>query len=224
MGNDGGSIAKRRDLAKQKKIKTRVSCESIQEAKAKLCALTQEPLVPPIFVCKLGFLYNKEPLFTGILSNKLPSQFNHITSTKDVIEAKFGSNSSGLACPVSGIEYNGAKNFFVMWDCGCVLSEKALKEIFSNNCIMCSTPVTLKVKINQSKDEQKLSRKAAGIKPHKKNTVGQPVKRMKIADHEMIEKAHLDSMKSDVYKSLFNQDNENQEETFCCRHLRAGLR
>lgn len=225
MGNDGGSIAKRRDLTRHKKIKPKISCKAIQKAKANLCALSQEPLKPPILVCKLGFLYNKEVLLNALLTETLPDDFSHIGSLKDVIEAKFQVNASSLSCPVSGIEYNGTNNFFAMWTCGCVVSENALKEIPSPDCIMCSGPIALKVKINQTKDEQKASRKSLGIKMHKKNHEIVSTATAKIVDHDEIEKVHQNSLKSEVYKSLFSS-NENQvdQETFCCRHLRAGLR
>ena len=222
MGNDGGSIAKRRDLTKQKKVKSRISCESIQKAKAKLCALTQEPLKSPILCCKLGFLYNKAPLLSSLLSHKLPPDFSHIKAQQDVIEAKFHSDTSGLACPVSGIEYNGLNKFFVMWDCGCVLSEKALKEIPSQECIMCSQPIKLKVKLGQTREEQKESKKRLGIKTHKKTGEGEPVKRIKLFENKEVEETHKASMESEIYQSLFSKDAE--EETFCCRNLRAGLR
>ena len=222
MGNDGGSIAKRSDLAKQKKIKGRINCESIQKAKAKLCSLTQEPLKPPIVACKLGFLYNKNSLLELLIENKLPLEFNHIKTIKDVIEVKFHSDSSSLACPVSGNELNGVNKFQVMWDCGCVLSEKAIKEIPSETCLMCSRKIKQKIRLNQSREEQKINKRVLGIKSNKKHVEDAPTKRIKIADIQEIEKTHQAGLQSDVYKSLFNNDQD--EETFCCRHLRAGLR
>lgn len=223
MGNDGGSIAKRRDLTKQKKVKGKISCLAIQKAKARLCALTQEPLISPIFTCKLGFLYNKSGIFSALNSNTLPSSFSHISTSKDIIEAKFHNDSLSLSCPVSGIEYNGVNKFQVMWDCGCVLSEKALKEIPSENCLMCSSVIRFKVPLGQSKEQQKISQKELGIKRiAKKSTEGETVKRVKLVDQDVLEKVHLGNMESEVYQSLFSK--ENSDETYCCRNLRAGLR
>lgn len=44
-------------------------------------------------------------------------------------------------CPVTMLEANGKNRFFAMRPCGCVLSERALKEVPSVNCLKCSKPV-----------------------------------------------------------------------------------
>ena len=38
-------------------------------------------------------------------------------------------NVSQFICPVSGLEMNGKYRFCILWACGCVLSEKSLREI-----------------------------------------------------------------------------------------------
>ncbi|OMJ88071.1 hypothetical protein SteCoe_10054 [Stentor coeruleus] len=109
-----------------------------------------------------------------------------------------------------------------MWNCGCVLSDKALKEIPSSTCLMCSSPITLKIHLNQSKEEQKSNKISLGVKRVKKTSEPEIMKKAKLVDMVEIEKTHQASLSSEVYKSLFSTTEAS--ETFCCRHLRAGLR
>jgi hypothetical protein len=238
MGNDGGSIARRRDLARPKKIKTRVSCAAVARAKSKLCALTQEPLDPPVVSCKLGYLYNKEALLNCILKNKLPSEFCHIKSIRNVQDVKLEKSGNSIICPVTRIEMNGVNPFKLMWDCGCLLSGKALEEIPSQSCLACGKEIGQVVTIGQTKEEQKRLRKSWGIKVSKKEgksekrqnlekiegqESGKEIrKKIKILDDDEIERNIENSKKSEVFQSLFKK--EEYSETFCCRNLRAGLR
>ena len=242
MGNDGGSIAKRRDLAKQKRVKARLSCSAVQRAKAALCALSQERLEQPVMVCRLGFLYNKEAILNAVLKGKLRGDFSHIKSLKDVHEVKFEQSGSSIICPVGRVELNGVNQFWVLWNCGCLISDKALTEIPSSTCLNCGAEVGEKVKVGQSREEQKNFRKAHGIKLKKEESAekaskeekkdkkdkksgddcGVIRKKAKIIDEERIDRDIEGKMKSEVFKSLFRQ--EMVDETFCCRNLRAGLR
>lgn len=40
----------------------------------------------------------------------------------------------------SGLEMNGTSKFCALWSCGCVLSERALKEVVSETCHCCGSP------------------------------------------------------------------------------------
>jgi hypothetical protein len=223
MGNDGGSIAKRRDLAKHKKFRSRISCSAISSAKSNLCSLSQEPLSQPIVACKLGFLYNKSSLESSLSSNSLPPEFSHIRTLADVVELKVHQTASGISCPISGVDFNGVNKFEIMWDCGCLISAKALLEIPSANCLLCNTKIGSTVKIGLSKDEQKTVRKKLGIKSVKKEKMMKEGRgKTEIVDNEELEKVHQKGMESEVYRSLFVK--EEMDETFCCRHRRAGLR
>lgn len=223
MGNDGGSIAKRRDLARQKKFQSRISCSSVAKAKANLCSLSQEPLSAPVVACKLGFLYNKEALLNSLLKNSLPSEFSHIQSLKDVTMVNIDTTTEGIMCPVSRVELNGVNEFKLMWNCGCLISEKALREVPSEICLGCNAKITKIVKIGQNKEEQKKNRKELGKRrPEKSKNSENLKKKPKIFDEEEVEKKIEESLKSDVYKSLFSKSEAS--ETFCCRNLRAGLR
>lgn len=91
------------------------------------------------------------------------SLISHIRSLKDVKELNlkekndFDSShqtSSGsetikaqFHCPISGLDFNGKYKFLFIWTCGCVLSERALKEVADRQkqetkaaqaCLVCS--------------------------------------------------------------------------------------
>lgn len=108
------------------------------------------PLQPPIVGCSLGRLYSKESVLEGLLDrNTLPESAAHIKNLKDVRNLNLTSNpafdgnkaekgdgytdggKSPYICPVIGLEMNGKYKFCFLWSCGCVMSERALKEVKS---------------------------------------------------------------------------------------------
>eukprot|EP00730_Choanoeca_flexa_P001705 TRINITY_DN10748_c0_g1_i4.p2 TRINITY_DN10748_c0_g1~~TRINITY_DN10748_c0_g1_i4.p2 ORF type:complete len:102 (+),score=29.81 TRINITY_DN10748_c0_g1_i4:111-416(+) len=52
------------------------------------------------------------------------------------------SKRSKYMCPVAGIAMNGLHRFVYSINCGCVVSEKALRETPSSSCLVCGTPYT----------------------------------------------------------------------------------
>ncbi|KAF7458071.1 Replication termination factor 2 [Cryptosporidium felis] len=106
MGGDGGSIPKRGDIVKTKgygfkrnlggmgympnlqvKIPQREnSAKIIMHEKWTKCSLTNEPLNPPVVICKKGFLYNKEAIINKLLrkSKSIP----HIQRLSDIFDIK----------------------------------------------------------------------------------------------------------------------------------------
>lgn len=225
MGNDGGSIAKRSDLAKDKKRPVKIDQAALRAAKARLCALTQETLTPPIVACKLGFLFNKSSLIIALSQKSIPNSLRHISKLKDIKEAKvaMAPDSDRIICPISGIEMNGSNKFVINWNCGCVFSEDSLREIPSKTCLICNQEITETVHLNQTESEQRIKRKI--LAKHKKIiniTEDLPVKRQKLVDENQIKDNHLRNMQSEAYSSLFTKS--NSDETFTCRNLRAGLR
>ena len=54
MGNDGGSIPRRREVVKQKKKAEKIETADRAKTRATQCVLSQEPLREPMVVCKLG--------------------------------------------------------------------------------------------------------------------------------------------------------------------------
>jgi hypothetical protein len=153
MGNDGGVIAVQRKFmrhANPKAKSEKADQEELRVLKSQTCALSEEPLQEPIVACQLGNLYNKVALLERLLARTLPEKFQHITSLKDIVTCKFSTkptnNSSGTHtgndgvkyyCPITMIEFNGKHPFVVMSSCGCVLSERAIKEVESKECLVC---------------------------------------------------------------------------------------
>lgn len=45
-------------------------------------------------------------------------------------------------CPISGLEMNGKFKFCFFWTCGCVMSERALKQFVEKVCVLCQKPFT----------------------------------------------------------------------------------
>lgn len=152
MGNDGGVIAVKRKFMRHGNTKARgekVDQEALRVQKAQTCAISEEPLRAPIVVCELGNLYNKQALLEHLLAKTVPEKFQHISSLKDVVTCNFSKQAASSAdatstdgtslfyCPVSMLEFNGKQPFVVVSTCGCVLSERSLKEVQTKECLVC---------------------------------------------------------------------------------------
>ncbi|KAF4528474.1 hypothetical protein B566_EDAN015936 [Ephemera danica] len=162
MGCDGGTIPRRDELVRLKKKPEQKDKESELSFRWRHCSITQQPLREPIVACGHGRLYCKESILEGLLDrSKLPEQAAHITSMKDVKElvltpnpayarAKGGEKgesghyvdhrTSPYVCPVIGMELSGKFRFAFSWTCGCVVSEKAIKEVPTKFCHKCQHP------------------------------------------------------------------------------------
>uniref|UniRef100_A0A0G4GW74 Replication termination factor 2 n=1 Tax=Chromera velia CCMP2878 TaxID=1169474 RepID=A0A0G4GW74_9ALVE len=171
MGGDGGSIPLRADVVRTKGFKfsrnlggmgyapnTQVFAEErmdpnkIREIRWTSCALSQEPLEPPIVACKLGNLYNKKTVLETILEKKLPEFASHIKSfkkdLKEIPPSFFSTETKRLFCPLGHVDLTGAQQATLNWRCGCVVSKKAQKELGGGGrdgpaqplCVSCSQP------------------------------------------------------------------------------------
>lgn len=131
MGNDGGSIAKRVDLVKEKPKEIKKDIVSMNKNRSRYCSMSNQKLTKPIVVCKLGYLYNKESVLSALINKQMPSLFNHIKKLKDVKDVKAEIKSQEaefpIVCPLSGLEFNGVNKFVVFWSCGCMISEKTFQ-------------------------------------------------------------------------------------------------
>jgi hypothetical protein len=189
MGCDGGSIPKRDEMVRLKKKGEKVDKNMELAAKWRHCAITADKLRQPIVSCELGRLYNKESLLMALLDkDNIPEIVRHVRSLKDVTEIKLTPNpsyqpseknnddqSSQYICPISNLEMNGHHPFIYLRGCGCVLSDKALKEVPSDTCHKCGIPYTkddiiiingsddevekLKVKMDERRQAVKLSKR-----------------------------------------------------------------
>ena len=154
MGGDGGSIPKRAELVKTSKKKEEADKDMARDAKWSYCAITQRELMKPIVACELGKLYNKESVIEFLLDRTISDSASHIRSLKDIKELNltpntgydekcrelaghFDSMAAKYICPVAGVEMNGKYRFCCIWTCGCVLSERAMKEVPSEVCHKC---------------------------------------------------------------------------------------
>lgn len=127
-------------------------------------------------------LYNKDAVLEALLSRspRLLELSPHIRSRHDVIELHLTPNpahaaatgtavASGAAvagaplddgaaphmCPVTHLEMSGYYGFCFLRSCGCVLSEKALREVPSSTCLRCEKPFVADdvIAINGTREE-----------------------------------------------------------------------
>ncbi|XP_021931361.1 protein RTF2 homolog [Zootermopsis nevadensis] len=150
MGCDGGTIPKRAELVNTKKKPVKEKDEK-NAWLWRTCSLTQLVFEPPVVSCFLGKFYNKCAVIDALL-NKSPVLPQHIKRLKDIKDLKLTPNPAfkpsaekgdeyidchlaPYICPVVGIEMNGKFRFVFLWGCGCVMSERALKEVKSKLCL-----------------------------------------------------------------------------------------
>ncbi|CAK6447309.1 unnamed protein product [Pipistrellus nathusii] len=160
MGCDGGTIPKRHELVKGPKKVEKVDKDAELVALWNYCALSQEILRRPIVACELGRLYNKDAVIEFLLDKSsekaLAKAASHIKNIKNVTELRLSDNPAWegdkgntkgdkhddlqrarFICPVVGLEMNGRHRFCFLRCCGCVFSERALKEIRAEVCHTC---------------------------------------------------------------------------------------
>lgn len=158
MGCDGGTIPRRDELVRMKKKPEQKDKDAERSFKWRNCALSQEPFQEPVVACALGRLYSKSSVLEALLDKETkPESISHIKNLKDIKDLKLVKNpaykhvdhvdgsvseSSPYICPISGIEMSGKFRFVYLWSCGCVLAERALKEVKQNLCHMCQQPFT----------------------------------------------------------------------------------
>ncbi|PVU88511.1 hypothetical protein BB560_006367, partial [Smittium megazygosporum] len=157
MGNDGGSIPRRAELVKQKKKKEKVDPILHAISIWFFCALSKVPLSNPIVVDEVGKLYNREAILKHLLDpngsyGDADQICAYIKSIKDVKTLKLTSNPGYEAkkahasvgqvpqfiCPILQKEMNGRNRFIANWNCGCVVSEEAIKSVGSEECLNCN--------------------------------------------------------------------------------------
>lgn len=140
------------------RTKTQKDKEAEMAYRWRHCALTQERLREPIVMCGLGRLYSKQSVIEQLLDKEteMPDACKHITSLKDIRDLHLSPNpiykdedkteglldtrSAPYICKLIGLEMSGKFRFVGLWSCGCVFSERALKEIGTNICSLCQAP------------------------------------------------------------------------------------
>lgn len=174
MGCDGGTIPRRDELVKTKKKPEQKDKDSERLYRWRHCAASQTRLKAPIVACEMGRLYNKEEVLTRLLDRSTDASMSHIKGLKDIKELNLTPNpgfkqegankgdaytdhqAAEYICPVTSLEMNGKYRFSFIWSCGCVLSERALKEVKSEVCHKCGKPYSDEdvVPLNPSEEEQ----------------------------------------------------------------------
>lgn len=197
MGCDGGTIPKRHELVKGPKKVEKVDKNAEMAAKWKYCALSQEKLKRPIVACELGRLYNKDAVIEYLLdkSAERPNSeaVTHVRGIKDIKELNLTDNPEWkgerrnikgdryedilcgmFICPVVGLEMNGKHRFCYLQTCGCVFSDRAMKEVKTEICHKCGDPFKPDdvVVLNGTKEEvdilrEKMEEKRAKAKTKK---------------------------------------------------------
>ncbi|XP_052257451.1 replication termination factor 2-like [Dreissena polymorpha] len=208
MGCDGGTIPKRDELIRTKQKPEQKDKAADLAARWKHCAISQEPLREPVMACELGRLYNKESALEFLIDRtkfECASSFEHLRGLKDLKELNLTENPSysrpqsmkgdgyvdiqdtKYICPVVGIEMNGKHKFACLWSCGCVLSDRAMKEVKGDKCHKCGKPYQpedvitlncaneeveeLQSHMTQRRLQQKLDKKSKKAKKQKLETV-----------------------------------------------------
>ena len=146
MGGDGGSIPGRDVLAKTKKkaqTAAQVTFGGSNMLNWSHCSLTKQILSPPICCDTLGNLYNKIELIHRLIDKTLPPQLSYIKKMKkDMIDCNvtFVDSKKGIfECPITHLNANGKYSFVCLRKCGCVISQRALKNIKKGkNCLICN--------------------------------------------------------------------------------------
>ena len=164
MGNDGGSIPKRRELVREaaKNPSTTEIKESLQE-KQEFCwttdPLSNKALHPPIVSDHNGRLYNKQSILEFLLPGEDEvTKAEHekilagaVRSLKDVVEVHFysgnashgherngnGAPSRGWTCPITNKPLGPGSKAVYLVPCGHAFTAEGVKEVKAGECITC---------------------------------------------------------------------------------------
>jgi hypothetical protein len=163
MGNDGGSIPKRRELVKEAARNPTASeqKESQQEKEEFYWTtdpITNTPLGKIIVSDCNGKLYNKESIINFLLSSDDVVQkaeagkilAGAVKSLKDIIEVKFevdpaateernanGSIAQKWVCPITNKQLGPGSKAVYLVPCGHAFSGVAIKEVAEEKCLQC---------------------------------------------------------------------------------------
>jgi hypothetical protein len=155
MGNDGGSIPKRRELVKNAARAPTVSelkataLESLAHAWSH-CALSGTPIgLDDVVSDWRGRLYNYEAVLKGLMPSDEDKSADDVTaaslgirSLRDVAKLKFSKSGDTWVCGISMKELGPATKSVYLVPCGHVFAEVAMKEIQEETCPECTEEFT----------------------------------------------------------------------------------
>lgn len=157
MGNDGGSIPKRRELVKEAArnpttAELKESRQEQQEYHWTTDPISQKPLAQPVVSDSNGKLYNKETILEYLIEGACKedadaSTGGAITGLKDIVEVKFELDSNATAkngrdiwkCPVTDERLGPGSKAVYLVPCGHAFSGTAIKEVSGEKCVTCDT-------------------------------------------------------------------------------------
>lgn len=170
MGGDGGSIPKRKERVKNSRTNGGAARDTRLDANErwKLCPISNHFIRKPVMAGHWGHLMSKEGMLEFLIKLHQDSlEAHHIReesgpvtdslhTRRDAVELKLKDNPAldklhpsdeewkkgHFVCPITGLETNGKHKFVFSWQCGCVVSERALKECASHErkCLVCEKP------------------------------------------------------------------------------------
>ncbi|MCJ1386090.1 hypothetical protein MMC17_009215 [Xylographa soralifera] len=172
MGNDGGSIPKRRELVKEAarlptSAEIKESQQEQQEYHWTTCPLSHEPLKQPVVSDSAGILYNKDAILEFLLpqDNEVPGRSKaddeevlggRVRSLKDVVEVKFEVEQDGAdrddgkasprklkwICPITNKLLSPGVRAVYLVPCGHAFLESTVREIHGEACLQCNEAYT----------------------------------------------------------------------------------
>ena len=158
MGNDGGSIPTRRELVKSSAAA--LSTTQVKEIQTEqqeyywsTCALSHEPLRPPVVSDALGSLYNKDAMLdyllkVGALGGEVEKEElekrgegfkDRLRGLRDVVEVSFYTEGAGESqrwvCPVTGKPLGPGTRAVYLVPCGHAFGDAVFKEMPGDVCL-----------------------------------------------------------------------------------------
>jgi hypothetical protein len=163
MGNDGGSIPKRRELVKEAaRNPTAAEMKESQQEQEEYYwttdPVTNTPLGRLVVSDCNGRLYNKESIVTFLLPSEDEAQkaeaakvlAGAVKSLKDIVEVKFevdeqakdtrnanGSTAQKWVCPITNKALGPGSKAVYLVPCGHAFSGAAIKEVADEKCLQC---------------------------------------------------------------------------------------
>ncbi|EUC45011.1 hypothetical protein COCMIDRAFT_26775 [Bipolaris oryzae ATCC 44560] len=170
MGNDGGSIPKRRELVKEAaKALTTAQIKEAQTEQQEYAwstdPLTRKPLARPVVSDAAGILYNKDSIIEyllkddsdvekaemkkigGVKDSELGTFGDRVKGLKDVVEIKFEVDTAAESgagekwkCPITEERLGAGSKAVYVVPCGHAFAGSVMKEISEKACLTCNEP------------------------------------------------------------------------------------
>ncbi|KAH8377322.1 hypothetical protein KR093_004860 [Drosophila rubida] len=234
MGCDGGTIPKRDELVRVKQKPEQKDKDAEREFRWLHCALTQQRLQEPIAMCAMGRLYSKQSVIERLLEKeKMPETSSHVRSMKDIKALQLTPNpafsdedkTEGLLdtrhapyiCKLIGLEMSGKFRFVALWSCGCVMSERALKQIkgsTASTCPLCQQPYSVEdvIVLNGNEEDLELMKVKAEMRAAKRKSAKKDKKSDKKTETSVKTETTVETTESATSSSIKVEKPKEQKE------------